>query len=283
MPLVVGCSLLLLSVLLLLLKGNNKPIVTIQPKTETKSPTQPIEITQQNPSATSKTSTIGIDPMLEFYNVKSDDTGVPWIPPSIGAPYSTEMLPPGLEALLMISPDCWTQATPSSKELTDWWKSVYPQGPDLSELPKFSTDSLASVSFAWYPGESTGSYRKTYRLGWKEPKPLEALIPDITQWTTQEIQSDNKKYRYWTKEHQGQSIALITDDFTSKGNEQVKRIAIGSFELLKPLLDSQGKSGPLRRQLDALLQNTDSSWQLRVLSLSMASKCLASTPKKSSD
>lgn len=259
MPLIVGCSLLLLSVLLLLLKGNSKGLVTIQPKTENKAQTQPLETTQPSPSNTGKAGTGGgIDPMLEYYNVKSDDTGVPWIPPSIGAPYSTEMLPPGLEALLMISPDCWTQANSASRELADWWKSVYAQGPELSDLPNFATDSLASVSVAWYPGESTGSYRKTYRLGWKEPKPLDALIPDIDQWSSQEIQSDNKKYRYWTKEHQGQSVALITDDFTSKANEQVKRIAIGSFELLKPLLDSQGKSGPLRRQLDAILQNTDS-------------------------
>jgi serine/threonine protein kinase len=259
MPLIVGCSLLLLSVLLLLLKGNSKGLVTIQPKTENKAQTQPLETTQPSPSNTGKAGTGGgIDPMLEYYNVKSDDTGVPWIPPSIGAPYSTEMLPPGLEALLMISPDCWTQANSASRELADWWKSVYAQGPELSDLPNFATDTLASVSVAWYPGESTGSYRKTYRLGWKEPKPLDALIPDIDQWSSQEIQSDNKKYRYWTKEHQGQSIALITDDFTSKANEQVKRIAIGSFELLKPLLDSQGKSGPLRRQLDAILQNTDS-------------------------
>jgi serine/threonine protein kinase len=259
MPLIVGCSLLLLSVLLLLLKGNSKGLVTIQPKTENKAQTQPLETTQPSPSNTGKAGTGGgIDPMLEYYNVKSDDTGVPWIPPSIGAPYSTEMLPPGLEALLMISPDCWTQANSASRELADWWKSVYAQGPELSDLPNFATDSLASVSVAWYPGESTGSYRKTYRLGWKEPKPLDVLIPDIDQWSSQEIQSDNKKYRYWTKEHQGQSIALITDDFTSKANEQVKRIAIGSFELLKPLLDSQGKSGPLRRQLDAILQNTDS-------------------------
>ena len=259
MPLIVGCSLLLLSVLLLLLKGNSKGLVTIQPKTENKAQTQPLETTQPSPSNTGKAGAGGgVDPMLEYYNVKSDDTGVPWIPPSIGAPYSTEMLPPGLEALLMISPDCWTQANSASRELADWWKSVYAQGPELSDLPNFSTDTLASVSVAWYPGESTGSYRKTYRLGWKEPKPLDALIPDIDQWSSQEIQSDNKKYRYWTKEYQGQSIALITDDFTSKANEQVKRIAIGSFELLKPLLDSQGKSGPLRRQLDAILQNTDS-------------------------
>ncbi|MFN5273328.1 MAG: protein kinase domain-containing protein [Planctomycetota bacterium] len=260
MPLIVGCSLLLLSVLLLLLKGNSKGLVTIQPKTENKAQTQPLETTKPSNSSAAKAGAGagGIDPMLEYYNVKSDDTGVPWIPPSIGAPYSTEMLPPGLEALLMISPDCWTQANSASRELADWWKSVYAQGPELSDLPNFATDSLASVSVAWYPGESTGSYRKTYRLGWKEPKPLNALIPEIDQWSSQEIQSDNKKYRYWTKEHQGQSIALITDDFTSKGNEQVKRIAIGSFELLKPLLDSQGKSGPLRRQLDAILQNTDS-------------------------
>jgi serine/threonine protein kinase len=258
LPLIVACSLLFFALLLLLLRGNNQGIVTIQPKAETKSQTSSIVSNQPIPTTSNKGASAGPDPMLEYYNVKSEDTGVPWTPPTIGAPYSTEMLPAGLEALLLISPDCWTQSSPASKELVEWWKSVYSQGPDLSELPALASESLSSLSLAWYPGESTGSYRKVYRVGWKEPKSLEALVPSIGQWSAQEIQSDNKKYRYWTKEVQGKSIAMITDDFTSNGDQQVKRIAIGSWELLKPLLESQGKSGPLRRQLDGLLQSTDS-------------------------
>ena len=258
MPLVVICSLLLFSVLLVLLRGNKQGLVTVQTNADNKPQEQVLASGLPSPSSPNKGAASGIDPMLEYYNIKSEDTGAPWTPPTIGAPYSTEMLPPGLEALLMISPDCWTQSKPASKELADWWKSIYPQATEFSGLPPFASESLASISVAWYAGEATGNYRKVYRLGWKEPKALDALIPDINTWNTQEIQSDNKKYRYWTKVHQGQSIALITDDFTSKSDQQVKRIAIGSFDLLKPLLDSQGKSGPLRRQLDALLQCTDS-------------------------
>lgn len=258
MPLIAICSLLLLSLLLLLLRGNSKGLVTIEPRAEKKSPTPSIATTPSSVPSSNKTGGGGPDPMLEYYNVKSEDSGVPWTPPTIGAPYSTEMLPPGLEALLVLSSECWMQTNASSKELVDWWKSVYPQGPDLSDIPSFNSDGFASLSMAWYPGESTGNYRKTYRLAWKEPKSLETLIPDIAQWQGQEVQLDGRKYQYWTRDQQGQTVALITDDFTSKSDQQVKRIAIGSFELLKPLLESQGKSGPLRRQLDALLQNTDS-------------------------
>ncbi len=258
MPLVVTCSLLLFTVILVLLRGNKQGLVTVQPKADNKPQEQVLASGLPTPSSPNKGAASGIDPMLEYYNIKTEDTGAPWTPPTIGAPFSTEMLPPGLEALLMISPDCWAQSKPASKELSDWWKSIYPQATEFSGLPPFASESLASISVAWYAGESTGNCRKVYRLGWKEPKALDALIPDINTWNTQDIQSDNKKYRYWTKVLHGQSIALITDDFTSKSDQQVKRIAIGSFDLLKPLLDSQGKSGPLRRQLDALLQCTDS-------------------------
>ena len=265
LPLVVACSLLALMVLSLLLRGNQKGLVEIKPpvvKTAEDQQTSDIRNTLAN---SNKPTAGGIDPLLEYYNVKTDDPGVPWTPPTIGAPLSTEMLPAGIEALLVLSGECWNQTGTTSKELADWWRSLYPQTSDLSGFPPLLTDGLASASFAWYPGEATGKYRQVQRWVWKEPKALETLLPQIGQWESQEIQSDNKKYRYWTSENQGKTIALITDDFTTKADQQVKRIAVGPWELLKPLLESQGKSGPLRRQLEGLLQTTDSRAEVSFL------------------
>lgn len=265
LPLVVACSLLALMVLSLLLRGNQKGLVEIKPpavKTAEDQQTGDIRNTLAN---SNKPTAGGIDPLLEYYNVKTDDSGVPWTPPTIGAPLSTEMLPAGIEALLVLSGECWNQTGTTSKELADWWRSLYPQSSDLSGFPALLTDGLASASFAWYPGEATGKYRQVQRWVWKEPKALETLLPQIGQWESQEIQSDNKKYRYWTSENQGKTIALITDDFTTKADQQVKRIAVGPWELLKPLLESQGKSGPLRRQLEGLLQTTDSRAEVSFL------------------
>jgi serine/threonine protein kinase len=265
LPLVVACSLLALMVLSLLLRGNQRGLVEIKPpavKTAEDQQTSDIRTTLAN---SNKPTAGGIDPLLEYYNVKTDDSGVPWTPPTIGAPLSTEMLPAGIEALLVLSGECWNQTGTTSKELADWWRSLYPQSSDLSGFPALLTDGLASASFAWYPGEATGKYRQVQRWVWKEPKALETLLPQIGQWESNEIQSDNKKYRYWTSENQGKTIALITDDFTTKADQQVKRIAVGPWELLKPLLESQGKSGPLRRQLEGLLQTTDSRAEVSFL------------------
>ena len=259
MPLIVTCSLLLFSVLLIVLRGNKQGLVNIESNPIPKAIPESILSNQTTTTNSgSKSDSTGIDPMLEYYNIKTEDPNAPWTPPSIGAPYSTEMLPAGLEALLILSPNCYLQSNNTSTEIAQWWKSLYPQDSLLTDLPTLSTESLLSLSIAWYAGESTGNYRKVYRIGWKEPKNLETLVPDIKSWSSQEIQTDNKKYRYWTKEQQGRLLALITDDFSTKSDQQVKRISIGTFDLLKPLLDSQGKSGPLRRQLDAVLQNTDS-------------------------
>jgi hypothetical protein len=265
LPLIVLCSLLSLMVLTLLLRGNQKGLVEIKPTADkTAQGQQPVE-NRSTLANSNKTTTGGIDPLLEYYNIKTEDTGVPWTPPTIGATLSTEMLPAGLEALLVLSPECWNQTGTTSKELSQWWRSVYPQSTDLSGYPAFGNEGLASASFAWYPGDATGSYRQVLRWVWKEPKPLETLLPQIGQWTSQEIQSDNKKYRYWTAERNGKTMALITDDFTTKADQQVKRIAVGPLELLKPLLESQGKSGPLRRQLEGILQTTDSRADLTFL------------------
>ena len=265
LPLVVACSLLALMVLSLLLRGNQKGLVEIKPPAVKATEDQQTSDIRNTLASSDKPTTGGIDPLLEYFNVKTDDSGVPWTPPTIGAPLSTEMLPSGIEALLVLSGECWNQSGTTSKELADWWRSLYPQSPDLSGFPALLTDGLASASFAWYPGEATGKYRQVQRWVWKEPKALETLLPQIGQWASSEIQSDNKKYRYWTSENQGKTIALITDDFTTKADQQVKRIAIGPWELLKPLLESQGKSGPLRRQLEGLLQTTDSRAEVTFL------------------
>ena len=58
---------------------------------------------------------------------------------------------------------------------------------------------------------------------------------------------------------------MVTDDFTNQGDEQVRRIAVGPKDLVKQLFDNQGKSGPLRRQLETLLQTTDSKADLTLL------------------
>jgi hypothetical protein len=252
-------------VLSLLLRGNQKGLVEIKPPVAKTAEDQQASDIRNTLANSNKPTAGGIDPLLEYYNVKTDDSGVPWTPPTIGAPLSTEMLPAGIEALLVLSGECWNQTGTTSKELADWWRSLYPQTSDPSGFPALLTDGLASASFAWYPGEATGKYRQVQRWVWKEPKALETLLPQIGQWESQEIQSDNKKYRYWTSENQGKTIALITDDFTTKADQQVKRIAVGPWELLKPLLESQGKSGPLRRQLEGLLQTTDSRAEVSFL------------------
>ena len=252
-------------VLSLLLRGNQKGLVEIKPPAVKTAEDQQTSDNRNTLANSNKPTTGDIDPLLEYYNVKTDDSGVPWTPPTIGAPLSTEMLPAGIEALLVLSGECWNQTGTTSKELADWWRSLYPQSSALSGFPALLTEGLASASFAWYPGEATGKYRQVQRWVWKEPKALETLLPQIGQWESQEIQSDNKKYRYWTSENQGKTIALITDDFTTKADQQVKRIAVGPWELLKPLLESQGKSGPLRRQLEGLLQTTDSRAEVSFL------------------
>ena len=265
MPMVVGCSILLLALLLVVLQGNKKGLVTIQ-----KGP-KPNEVTDNvtpvvKTDGANKAAASAIDPMLEFFSIQSDASNVPWTPPSVGAPYSTEMLPPGLEAVLFLKQEIVAgeeSASNSVSALSSWWSSVYPSSKSSGAggLPEFgfvATDAFNTVAVGWYPGASVGTYHNVLRWSRKDPGPLSSMLNDLESWKSNTLDVGSKKYRYWTKDSEGRSYAAVTDDFSSQAVDQVKRLTIGPIELLKPMFESEGKSGPLRRQLDSLLQSTDS-------------------------
>lgn len=257
LPMVIGCSALLLTLLVVVLGRNQKGLVTIQPG---KKPS-----TEQSPTLTNlpvggtgdKGTGVTVDPILEYFNLQDDSANVPWAPPTVGTPYSTEMLPPGLEAVLFLTKDVFNDSGALST-IRGWWSEVYPQSKGTPELELVAPDAFANLAIGWYPGASVGTYHQVFRWTRKDPGPLDELLLEVSSWKSKTADTGGKKYRYWTKELSGSEIAVVTDDFSTDGDQQVRRLTMGPWELLKPMLESEGKSGPLRRQLDTLLQNTDS-------------------------
>jgi len=267
---VIGCSILLLSLLLVVLQGNKKGVITIQkgPKpNEVANNATPVVKTE----GANKEGASAIDPMLEYFSIQSDASNVPWTPPSVGAPYSTEMLPPGLEAVLFLKQELVAgqeSASSSAVALSNWWSSVYPstKSSGTAGLLEFSfvvPKAFNTVAVGWYPGASVGTYHNVFRWSRKDPGPLSSMLNDLESWKSNTLDVGSKKHRYWTKDFEGRTYAAVSDDFSSQAEDQVKRLTIGPLELLKPLFESEGKSGPLRRQLDSLLQSTDSRAQAR--------------------
>ena len=265
MPMVIGCSILLLSLLLVVLQGNKKGVITIQkgPKpNEVANNATPVVKTE----GANKEGASAIDPMLEYFSIQSDASNVPWTPPSVGAPYSTEMLPPGLEAVLFLKQELVAgqeSASSSAVALSSWWSSVYPSTKSsgtagLSEFSFVAPKAFNTVAVGWYPGASVGTYHNVFRWSRKDPGPLSSMLNDLESWKSNTLDVGSKKHRYWTKDFEGRTYAAVSDDFSSQAEDQVKRLTIGPLELLKPMFESEGKSGPLRRQLDSLLQSTDS-------------------------
>jgi hypothetical protein len=66
---------------------------------------------------------VAIDPMLEYFALKEDDGKSPWTPPTIGSPYSTDMLPMGIETLVFLSGAAIEPKKPVD-QLLQWWQGV---------------------------------------------------------------------------------------------------------------------------------------------------------------
>jgi hypothetical protein len=256
-PMVIGCSALLLTLLVVVLGRNQKGLVTVQAGKKPTAEPSPVVTNLPVGGSGNKGSGSTIDPMLEYFNLQADSNDVPWAPPTVGVPYSTEMLPPGLEAVLFLTKDAVNDSG-AIAAIRGWWSEVYPQSNAIPELDRVAPEAFATFTIGWYPGEGVGQYHQVFRWTRKDPGPLDEMLPEISGWTAKTAEVGGKKYQYWTKEDHGREIAMVTDDFSTAGDQQVKRLTMGPWELLKPMLESEGKSAPLRRQLDTLLQNTDS-------------------------
>lgn len=254
---VIGCSALLFTLLVVVLGRNQKGLVTVQSGKKPSTEQTPTLTNLPVGGAGNKGAGATVDPMLEYFNLQDDSANVPWAPPSVGTPYSTEMLPPGLEAVLFLTKDVFNDSGALST-IRGWWSEVYPQSKGSPELDLVAPDAFANLAIGWYPGANVGTYHQVFRWTRKDPGPLDELLTEVGSWKSKTAEAGGKKYQYWTKELGGNELAVVTDDFSTDGDQQVRRLTMGPWELLKPMLESEGKSGPLRRQLDTLLQNTDS-------------------------
>jgi hypothetical protein len=255
MPLVIGCSLLFLLVLMFAFRTGSTGLVTIDPNRIAKKLTNPDDskssnaapVTDQNKSA---------DPLAEFFVIKGDDGKVPWAPPTAGQPYSLDMLPAGLEAVLFLSDRAWNHQGPIGT-VTSWWQGIEPQMFDLPEAKEVNESLIGSVAIALYPGKETGSYYRVVRFHLRSPKGIKDVVKGFDTYSAVQLKVDGAAPTIWTRQREGQPIALAAEPFRAQTEEPITRFTMGPLPLIEMLASNEGRPGPLRRQMESLLQTTD--------------------------
>jgi serine/threonine protein kinase len=264
MPMVIGCSVLLLAVLAVVLRGGNRGLVTLESRKDRNPQTNPVETVVSNRVKAPPAAGPAVDPMAEYFVLKGDDGKSPWAPPTAGAPYSLEMLPMGLEAVAFLSNRVWMGRGPVAA-LLPWWNGIEPSGWELPEASWVDPGMIATVAVAWYPGRETGTYQRAIRLTLQEPKLLSEVVKEIDMFDPEAIQTGSLKATIWKREVDGKTLALGAEAFRAKPDQPIKRLTMGPVDLIASLASNEGRSSPMRRQMDALLQTTDGRADLTVL------------------
>ena len=200
-----------------------------------------------------------VDPVAEYYSIAADDGKALWAPPQAGSPYSTELLPAGLEAIVFLSGNAWHQRGTLSG-LSKWWLGVQPQIASLvAKYPLLSDDRIDSVAIALYPSKTAGVPQVLFRVKMTQPVALESIAKGLQGFSIQLLDpKSGGKRGIWSDEAGSSPIAIAFDELATDRAAITKRLLIGPQELVLELSELNGGVAPLRRQLELLLQTTDS-------------------------
>lgn len=266
LPAIVAGTCLLFATLIPLLLWNGSSTQPVDPNTTTVVIERPRPAQDSSKANSVQGSDAGnnkpsqpVDPVAEYYSVGSDDGKALWAPPQAGSPYSIEMLPAGMEAIVFLSGNAWHQRE-SMTGLGKWWLEVQPQISGLvAKYPMLSDDRIESVGIALYPSKTAGVPQVLFRVKLKQPTALETIANGLQGFSAQllDTKSGNKR-GVWSNEASNDPIAIAFEELATDRAATTKRFTVGPQELVLGLSELQGGVAPLRRQLEQLLQSTDS-------------------------
>ncbi|HUP80792.1 MAG TPA: hypothetical protein VM260_19735 [Pirellula sp.] len=212
------------------------------------------------------TSTKPAENVTEYFSVEADDGQMLWAPPQAGLPYSLEMFPAGLEAMVIVSGNAWNHRGGLSG-VGRWWVDSQPElAKMITGLPLLSDERINSVAIALYPSKTPGVPQAFFRISYTERIAIDTLVQSIPGYSLQlfDPKSPAKK-GFWSNESRPSAIAIAMDEMQTEGPTMIKRAVVGPEELMITLPELNGGPAPLRRQLETLLKSTDSRADLSVL------------------
>ncbi len=276
LPSIVGGACLVFGLIIALLVRNGPSTGAAIPKSASKSlapalASQDIgkhDVVKQATESTRSGNTAAKSPesVSEYFAVEADDGQLLWSPPHAGSPYSLEMFPTGLEAVVFVSGRVWHRQG-NSGDLVKWWMESQPDlARVLAEFPLLVDDRIESIAIGLYPSTVTGVPQPVFRITYSQMVTVNSVAQTAQGFALQLFDSTSHGMKgLWSNAIQSNSIAIAMDGMQTDGIAKVKRAAVGPRELIATLLELNGAQAPLRRQLETLLRTTDSRSDLTIL------------------
>jgi serine/threonine protein kinase len=265
MPVLVAGSCFILLGLVFLLRGQTPSVVTI-----TNSPNKPKTgqpTTSRNPQPSEPAaSPVPLDPIAERFDIVTDEGKLPWGPPSANPPYGTELLPMGIEAMVIMSSRTWLHQGPV-EPLLAWWDSMHADSrADWLQGVKVSEDAIDHVTVVWCLGSNSDAPRWAVRFTLKETKKLSEVI-GMDGWTAKPMTAENADgaMSLWLRSAGGLSLGMVCDGLSGAVEAMTDRVTLGPPELLETIVAAKDNPFLMRRQMDSLRQTTDESADMTVL------------------
>jgi len=206
------------------------------------------------------------DSVSEIFAVETDDGQLLWAPPQAGSPYSLEMFPAGMEALVFVSGNLWHHRGVASG-IGKWWSGAQPElAKILSGLPLLDDDRIQSVGIALFPSKSPGVPQAIFRITFSQPVSIESVTQRATGYSLEVFDpKSTPKKGLWSNEAPSNPTGIMMEGMQTESTSMIKRAVVGPHELLVTLPELNGGIAPLRRQMETLLKTTDSRSDLTVL------------------
>jgi len=198
------------------------------------------------------------DPLTEQFVFAVGENSFPWLPPRATQPFSLEMLPPGLQGLLIVRPKVWqgddvgvaTSAALSPTIAKLWDPIQKATGIDIADTQQ--------VAIGLYGGREDGWPEVVYRIKLYKPKPLRELKPN---WQTYAEQSSGEKNHIWTSG----SEAIFTNAGPVDEDREISQFTWGPINLIRDLADADGGGSAITRSLEYLWKSSDSQSDFSLL------------------
>ncbi|MCY2985220.1 MAG: hypothetical protein NTY15_16465 [Planctomycetota bacterium] len=266
-----GCCLIFAAIIAVLVQNGSSEIKVAPPTGIVTNPkSSELSSSSTQPSGTGNTETnaqrLPTDSVSEYFAVEPDDGQLLWAPPQAGSPYSLEMLPSGIEAMVFVSGNLWHRRG-NAAGISKWWLDMHPELTKLlSTIPLGSDDRISSIAIALLPSKNPGVPQAVFRFSYAQPVSVDSITQRLGGFSMQlfDPKKDNRK-GLWSNEATLNPTAALMDGMQTDASAMIKRVVVGPQELIATLPEMNGAPAPVRRQLETLLKTTDSRSDLTLL------------------
>jgi hypothetical protein len=200
-----------------------------------------------------------VDPLTEQFIFATAENSFPWLPPRAAKPYSLEMLPPGLQGLLVVRPSVWTSGDTGVTKLEALMKPIELLWEPVRKNVGTAIADIQQISLGLYGSSRDDGFPElVYRITLNKPTSIGTLKAN---WMKYEEQPAGEKNHIWATA----TDAIFTHTGPVDEEREITQFTWGPISLVRDLAEVDGNASAITRSLEELWQLSDSQSDLSLL------------------